>query len=128
MLRCIIVSPTAALASSVDGALKATGLITVVKIVNHYPAAAESKRLVQSSDPHVVFVSLERPSETVRVAQEIERFTTQVQTVAVGNSMDPQALMTVMSAGIEEFLAAPINASCLVKCLERLTDKILTRV
>jgi pilus assembly protein CpaE len=50
-----------------------------------------------------------------------------VQVIAAGSSCDPQSLMTLMRAGIREFVASPFDPRVLLECIGRAADNLRRR-
>jgi len=131
-LRSVIISPDQELAQYLSriflevGGLELGG-VSVVRLMDRYPNQIDLTRMLRSHAPQVVFLSIERAMSATAIASQIDKLMPGVQVVAVGRSCEPATLMEIMRAGIQEFLAAPFEYSCLQDCLRRVTANLSRR-
>ena len=124
MLRTIILSPDQELTLQLEKSLGEAGMCQIVRVVEHLPDVIELSRILRSNGPQVVFVTAAPIEYCTSVAAYIETAMPGLQVVAVGRDPDPAVLMSVMRAGIREFVAYPFHRSVVKPCLERILDTV----
>jgi pilus assembly protein CpaE len=123
MLRGIVLCPDEELAGALDQALLATRMVRAVR-ASYNPSPAELERLIRQHDPQVFFLSLESPGESLRLLRTVEEQAPNAAVVAVGRTRDPELLLTIMRAGIREFLSPPFEESTLREALMRVASHV----
>jgi pilus assembly protein CpaE len=126
MLRSLIISSNAELAAQLSAAISRVGTVSV-KVLDHYPNSAELSRMVRAHAPQVVFLSAESLEYLVAAAGHLDQILPGIQLVAVGQTSEPNTLMTLMRTGIREFLTSPFDAGPVNDCLARINDNLKRR-
>ena len=127
MLRTAITPPDTELAAYLHRVLGDIDNISVVRIVDRYPAQIDLTRMLRSLAPQALFVCAESPDDATTVASHVEKVMPGIQVIAVGRSCEPATLMEIMRAGIREYLAAPFERRCVTECLKRVNENLSRR-
>src|SRR5579859_4159930 len=120
MLRAIVICPDTEVNGRLESTLSEIGIVTVTRVMDHYPNALELLRFLRAHAPQVVFLSTQSMQKATEVVREIEKNTPGVQIVAVGHTCDPQLLLELMRAGIREYAAFPFDRIAVSESLMRI--------
>jgi len=120
MLRGLIICPDADVTARLESALEDLGLVSVTRVLEHYPNSLELMRFVRAHAPHVIFLSTESMQRATELVREIDQRVPGIQTVAVSRVCDPQLLLECMRVGIREFASLPIDVRSLGEALNRI--------
>ncbi|MGA3026863.1 MAG: hypothetical protein ABSF98_19060 [Bryobacteraceae bacterium] len=120
MLRGIIICPDADVTDRLESALADLGLVSITRVLDHYPNSLELMRFVRAHAPHVIFLSTESMTRATELVRELDQRVPGIQTVAVSRVCDPQLLLECMKVGIREFTSLPIDVRSLGEALNRL--------
>ncbi len=123
MLRSIIICPDNDIAVRLETALKATGEVSVGRIMNRYPNAIDLIRTLRAQAPEAVFLSFESLEKAQEVVKFLESEANGIQIVAIHRQVDSKLLRETMRAGVREFLADPFERQAVAEALE--TVKVL---
>lgn len=78
-------------------------------------------------DPEIVFIDLERDSELgCKLAQFLVEQNPSRRLIGVGGKASPEFLMTVMQAGVSEYLPKPVTQDALTGAVNRIKRKLAT--
>ena len=119
MLRGVIVCPDEDLGAGLERALTESQSVSVVR-TRSYPSALDLEVVLREYDPQVVFLSLESVSQSLSVVSSLEQKAPGVSVVAVNRTPDPDLLVTMMRAGVREFLSPPFEKKSLGEALLRI--------
>src|SRR5258706_12635665 len=119
MLRAILICPDAEVNGRLESVLSEIGIVTVTRVMDHYPNAFELLRFLRAHAPQVIFLSTESMIKAGDVVREVEKNTPGVQIVAVGHACDPQLLLELMRFGIREYAAYPFDRVAVSETLLR---------
>ncbi len=117
MLRSIIISPDVELAEHLESATRLSGVVSVSRVLDHYPAAIELVRALRAHAPEIVFLSfesLEKAQEVIRLAEENANG---LQFIAIHRNCDAKILRETMRLGVREFLADPFERTLLAESI-----------
>jgi pilus assembly protein CpaE len=117
LLRSIIISPDVELAERLESATRLSGVVSVSRVLDHYPAAIELVRTLRAHAPEIVFLSfasLEKAQEVIGYAEENANG---LQIVAIHHTCDAKILRESMRLGVREFLADPFERSLLMESI-----------
>jgi len=117
MLRSIIICPESALAGRLDAALQATGEITLVRTIPHYPNLTELVRTLRAHAPEVVFLSFEASDRANEVVKFLELEANGVPIVEIHRILDAKLLRETMRAGVRECLADPFEPAAVAESI-----------
>ncbi len=124
MLRAIVICPDVELNERLDKVLTDIGIVTVTRVMDHYPHAQELVRFLRAHAPQIVFLSAEAMVKAAETVRDIEKHTPGVQVIAVGRTCDPQLLMELMRAGIREYATFPFDETVLGEALVRVRETL----
>jgi pilus assembly protein CpaE len=127
MFRCIIISPDRVLAAELKHHILQTGRLAISRILPEYPSELELSRVVKTYMPQTIFVSTESVGSVVAIAGLLETILPGAQVVAAGRESDTAVLMTLMRAGVREFVASPFESDALNACISRVEDNLRRR-
>lgn len=127
MLRAIVICPDGDVNERLEAALSESGVVTVTRVMDHYPASQELLRFLRAHAPQVAFLSTEAMNRTLDVVREIENQAPGTQIIAVGRSVDPQLLLELMRIGIREYASYPFEPSALVGAVNRVRQMLQTK-
>jgi len=119
MMRSVIVCPDEDLGAALEQALAESRSVSVVR-TRSYPSALDLEVVLHEYDPQVVFLSLESVAQSLSVVSSLEQKAPRVPVVAVNRTLDPDLLVTVMRAGVREFLSPPFEKKSLGEALLRI--------
>jgi pilus assembly protein CpaE len=122
MLRAIVICPDADVNGQLESVLAETGIVTVTRVMDHYPNALELLRFLRAHAPQIVFLSTESMLKAGEVVREIEKNTPGIQIVAVGQTCDPQLLLELMRFGIREYASYPFERIAVTEALLRIRE------
>ena len=122
MLRAIVICPDNEVNGRLESTLSELGIVTVTRVMDHYPNALELLRFLRAHAPQVVFLSTQSMQKATEVVREIEKNTPGVQVVAIGHTCDPQLLLELMRAGIREYASYPFDRLTLRDALVRIHE------
>jgi pilus assembly protein CpaE len=117
MLEAIVICPDEALSSKLEVATRATGEISIGRVLNFYPIGIDLSRVVREHAPAMVFLSFEQLAEALEVVRFLEVEAEGVQIVAIGRQMDQKLLREAMRIGVREFLAEPFTRQALLETI-----------
>ncbi len=120
MLRASIMCPDQQISRRLSDFIDQTGLLTLVRSVDQYLSGHALERFLRAAAPQVLFVSFESVDAALEVVAASEKILSGIQVVAIGKACDSQALMSIMQAGIREFLPYPFEPAQFSGSLERL--------
>ncbi len=120
MLRGIIICPDADVTDRLESALADLGLVSITRVLDHYPNSLELMRFVRAHAPHVIFLSTDSMSRATELVKEMDQRVPGIQTVAMSRVCDPQLLLECMKVGIREFTSLPIDVRSLGEALNRI--------
>lgn len=121
-LRLAVISPDPAARSELESALCGLRSVTVAPQLERYPSAIELSHFLQAHAPSILFIDIADVDEAIRVATDVEANFRGRQVVGFGREHSADVLLTVMRAGMREFLPMPLNPSDVLSALERLSD------
>lgn len=122
MLRSIIVSPDTALAQQLENAVSVASEVSIVRVIDKYPAAVDLSRTLRAYAPEVVFLSFEAPEKAIELVKFIEAEQEGVQIVAVHSTFDTKILRETMRAGVREFLSLPFEQQAVLETLRNVRE------
>jgi pilus assembly protein CpaE len=118
MLRGVIICPDEDLGIALERALSESRAVSAVR-TRSYPSALDLEVMLREYDPQVVFLSLESAAQSLNLAVSLEQKAPGVPVVAVNRIPDPGLLVTMMRAGVREFLSPPFEQNSLREALSR---------
>lgn len=127
MLRGLIISPDVDLAERLGRALTELGLVSVVRVFDHYPNAVELTRAIRATAPEVTFISVESMPQVQGLLKTLETDAPGMQMIAVSRETDPQVLLEAMRVGIREFVSAPFPRQGLHETISRVNEQLRKR-
>jgi pilus assembly protein CpaE len=127
MLKGAIICPDEELSEKLEGLLTDLGVVALVRTLPRYPNAHELTRMLRSSAPQVLFLSVESLGRALEVVQTAEEQLPGVQVVAIGRSIDPQTLLEVMRSGVREFISLPFQRQQVYDSLVRVKENLERR-
>jgi pilus assembly protein CpaE len=119
MLRGVIICPDKELSADLRDALAETHRVAVLRTLDQYPSEVDLVRFLRATAPEIVFLSMETPRQALGIAARIDAQVPGTQVVAMSRSVNPEALLETMRAGIREFLAPPFEADAIQQALAR---------
>lgn len=123
-LRGAVICPDPEVAARFDEAVAEISAIQIIRELRRYPDALELMRIVRSSVPHVVFLSLEDLPKTLELLEVLKSQAPGIQVAALSRSLDPAALLEAMRAGIRECLAMPFDRGELKEAASRIAAAV----
>jgi pilus assembly protein CpaE len=124
MLRAIVICPDAEVNGRLESVLSEIGLVTVTRVMDHYPNGLELLRFLRAHAPQVIFLSTAALTKAGEVVREVEKNTPGVQIVAVGHTCDPQLLLELMRLGIREYAAYPFERVAVSETILRVRETL----
>jgi len=109
MFNSLVVCPDQELSARLEEALKATGNVSAVRVIDRYPGAVEVIRSLRAQAAEILFLSFESVTEALDIVKALEGEASSVQVVAIHRQMDPAVLRESMRSGIREFLVDPFD-------------------
>jgi len=123
-LRGIVICPEADLAARFDEALAEVRGVQVLRELRRYPDSLELMRMIRSSVPHVIFLSIDTLPKALEILATVRTEAPGMQVAALSRTLDPAALLEVMRAGIRECLALPFDRGELQEALARIASMV----
>jgi pilus assembly protein CpaE len=123
-LRGAVICPDAEVAARFDEAVAEITGIQIVRELRRYPDALELMRMVRSSVPYVIFLSLENLPKALELLEVLRAQAPGIQVAALSRSLDPAALLEAMRAGIRECLAMPFDRNELAEAASRIAAAV----
>ena len=124
MLRAVIICPDNELTADLQEALQRTRRIGILRTLDGYPGDLDLIRFLRATAPEVVFLGLGMPRQALAVAASIEAQAPGTQVVAFNRTVEPEALLETMRAGIREFLGAPFATEAIDQMIGRVAEII----
>jgi len=109
MFNSLVVCPDQELSARLEEALKATGNVSAVRVIDRYPGAVEVIRSLRAQAAEILFLSFESVTEALNIVKALEGEASSVQVVAIHRQMDPEVLLESMRSGVREFLVDPFD-------------------
>jgi pilus assembly protein CpaE len=109
MFNSLVVCPDQKLSARLEEALKATGNVSAVRVIDRYPGAVEVIRSLRAQAAEILFLSFESVTEALNIVKALEGEASSVQVVAIHRQMDPEVLLESMRSGVREFLVDPFD-------------------
>jgi pilus assembly protein CpaE len=119
-LRGAVICPDPEVAARFDEVVAEIPAIQIIRELRRYPDALEMMRMVRSSVPHVIFLSMESVPKALELLEVLKEQAPGVQVAALSRSLDPAALLEAMRAGIRECLAMPFDRGELSEAASRI--------
>lgn len=123
-LRGILICPAEDLAAGFGQALAEFRGIQIVRELRRYPDRLELLRMIRTSVPHVVFVSIESIPRALEILAAVRAEAPGMQVAALSRRLEPSALLEAMRAGIRECLAPPFDRNELGEALARMAAAV----
>ncbi|HYO80586.1 MAG TPA: hypothetical protein VES20_04230 [Bryobacteraceae bacterium] len=114
----LIIAGDPVLAAVLSSDLELGGFLPVY-LGPHCPATAELKSVVAQYSPGLVVTGLQNATEAGSVARKVAAVDGRLPVVAVGRGYSPASIQEILDAGVSEYLAWPLEPSCLAACLDR---------
>lgn len=124
VMRSVVISPSRDLSLQLTRVLAEFSAVSVVRVLEGYPNEVELTRTLRAHAPHLVFLSIESMKECSALAAHLEQIMPGIQVIAIGEGCQAEGLMTIMRAGIREFLASPFETTCVQDCLVRAMENL----
>ena len=122
MLRSIIISPNADLATRLESALSAVGEVSIIRKLDNYPSVVDFARMMRAQTPHVVFLSFAVPDRALEIVRFLDNDAPGVQVIAIHAALDSKVMRETMRAGVREFLAPPFEQEPLLEALRNVKE------
>lgn len=123
-LRGAVICPDPEVAARFDEAVAEIPAIQIIRELRRYPDALELMRMIRSSVPHVVFLSLDDLAKALELLEVLKSQAPGIQVAALSRSLDPAALLEAMRAGIRECLAMPFDRGELAEAASRISAAV----
>ena len=123
-LRGAVICPDPEVAARFDEAVAEIPAIQIIRELRRYPDALELMRMIRSSVPHVVFLSLDDLAKALELLEVLKSQAPGIQVAALSRSLDPAALLEAMRAGIRECLAMPFDRGELAEAASRISSAV----
>lgn len=124
ILRGAVICPDAEVSARFDEVAAEVSGLQIIREIRRYPDALELMRMVRSSVPHVVFLSIEELPKALETLAVLKAEAPGVQVAALSRALDPAALLEVMRAGIRECLAMPFDVKELREAAVRIAATV----
>ncbi len=124
LLRGAVICPDPEVRARFDEAAGEIPGIQIIRELRRYPDTLELMRLVRSSVPQVVFLSIEDLPKALELLEALKSQARGVQVVALSRTLDPGALLEAMRAGIRECLAMPFDRGELAEAASRIAAAV----
>ena len=122
-LRCAVINSTGEVDSQLRQAIHGFADVSIVDTVEGYPNKVELTYLLRTTTPDMIFISTDSVAGCALTAEVLKDLAPRTPVVAIGKSCGESILTTLLDAGCDEYLAAPIELSCLRDCLERVRSQ-----
>jgi pilus assembly protein CpaE len=122
VLRTVIICPADEAAKRLETALKELGLVSVLRVLDHYPDRDQVIRLLRANAPTAIFLSFEsmaRAQETMRL---LESEAQGIPIIAVHRVLDQGVLRETMRTGVREFVEYPFERQTLIDAIKNTAD------
>jgi len=123
-LRGAVICPDPEVAARFDEAVAEIPAIQIIRELRRYPDALELMRMIRSSVPHVVFLSLDDLARALELLEVLKSQAPGIQVAALSRTLDPAALLEAMRAGIRECLAMPFDRGELAEAASRISSAV----
>lgn len=123
-LRGAVICPDPEVRARFDEAVAEIPGIQIIRELRRYPDTLELMRMVRSSVPHVVFLSIEDLPRALGLLESLKSHAPGVQVAALSRTLDPAALLEAMRAGIRECLAMPFDRGELAEAASRMAAAV----
>ncbi len=123
-LRGAVICPDPEIGARFDEAIAEIPGIQIIREMRRYPDLLELMRMVRSSVPHVVFLSIEDLPKALELLEGLKSQAPGVQVAALSRTLDPAALLEAMRAGIRECLAMPFDRGELAEAASRIAAAV----
>jgi pilus assembly protein CpaE len=117
MLQGIIICPDEALSTKLEVATRATGEISIGRVLNFYPTGTDLSRAVREHALEMVFLSFDQLEDAREVVRFLEVEADGIQIIAIGHQMDQKLIREAMRVGVREFLAEPFTRQTLLETI-----------
>lgn len=124
MLKGAVICPDEELSEKLEQLLTDLGVVALVRTLPRYPNAHELTRMLRSSAPQILFLSIESLSRALEVVQTAEEQLPGVQVIAIGRTVDPQSLLEVMRSGVREYVSMPFQRQTVYDSLVRVKETL----
>lgn len=124
MLKGAVICPDEELSERLSEHLTDLGVVALVRTLPRYPNVHELTRMLRSSAPQILFLSIESLSRALEIVQTAEEQLPGVQVIAIGRSIDPQTLLEVMRSGVREFVSLPFQRQLVYDALARAKENL----
>jgi pilus assembly protein CpaE len=122
MLRGVIICPDEQLGADLREALAENRRVSIVRTIEGYPSEADLARLLRAMAPQIVFLCMGNRRQALSVAASMEGQAPGIQIVAFNRSIQPEALLETMQAGIREFLGLPFEPEAVEQTVARVAE------
>ncbi len=109
MLTAIVITPDSSLTDGIQRLALASRQVTVQKTVDHYASPYELVRLLNVSDPDLVFLDLSDWSAASPIAASLRDESPQTAILGIGGSWMQRARDQYFEAGVDVLLVTPLD-------------------
>lgn len=117
MFNSLVICPDQELSGRLEAALRATGQVRVVRVMDRYPNAVELVRSLRAQAAEILFLSFESVAEALDTIKMLEADASSVQVVGIHRRLDPAVLLESMRSGAREFLVDPFEPQAVMESL-----------
>jgi pilus assembly protein CpaE len=117
LFNSLVICPDQELSGRLEAALRATGQVSDVRVMDRYPGSVEVVRCLRAQAAEILFLSFESVTEALDTVKVLEGEASSVQVVAIHRLMDPVVLRESMRSGIREFLVDPFDPDAVMESL-----------
>jgi pilus assembly protein CpaE len=117
LFNSLVICPDQELSGRLGAALRASGQVRVVRVMDRYPDAVEVVRSLRAQATEILYLSFESVAEALDTVKVVEAEASSVQVVGIHRRLDPAVLLESMRSGAREFLVDPFEPQAVMESL-----------
>jgi pilus assembly protein CpaE len=123
-MRAILICPNEELRIKFTNAVAQPFNISLLKILDEYPAHDDLRQIVCVYAPEIVFLDIEEPTAANDIAGQLEKDFPSIQRIALHSSQDASIFRRVLQLRMRELLTLPFDLSETGPIFDRLTEEL----
>ena len=127
-LRCVIIHSKGDVDRELRQSIRNFADVSVIDSVEESGTRAGLVQLLRDTTPDLVFVSTDSVAGCAMTATLLKDLDPRISVIAIGKSCGVSVLTALLETGCDEYLAAPIDQSCLKNSLERVRERCQPRL
>jgi pilus assembly protein CpaE len=125
-MRAFLISPVEAQRKQFEAVVAPHRILTLNKVLDHYPEGDTLSRLVRAWAPEVIFLSMQDGEAADTLSRQITEEFPSIQQIAIHSSQEPSVFRHVLRLRMRELLVSPIGEEEIEHSLDQVARHLET--